>query len=84
MGQWVASIDILDAVVQQPPTFFDSEKKQMLWGPWDNDDGVGTVMVLVTDEGEDADFRYSYVFFRGMSQQRQPDDAGDHCRCGYA
>ena len=59
-------IDGLEEVVEQPPTFFDSEKKEMVWGPWDYEEGVGTVTVVMTDEGEEADFRYSYMLMRGM------------------
>lgn len=59
-------IALLKLVTSYPPTFYDSEKKEMVWGPFDNDDGVGQVAVWIKEEPPGGDFAYSYAFVRMM------------------
>lgn len=57
-------VQALRAVVDLPPTFFDSEKKQFVWGPWENDEGVGEVFVYIQENAAGEDFQYSYALAR--------------------
>lgn len=59
-------VEALRAIVQLPPTFFDSEKKQFVWGPWENDEGVGDVFVYIQENAAGEDFKYSYALGRTM------------------
>ena len=61
-----ALIDTLDAVVALPPTVYNSETLEFVWGPFPNDDGVGTVAVYIRDVGDTKDFRYEFAFLRGI------------------
>lgn len=62
-----AMVRLLEEVVALPPTLYDSEKKEFLWGPWDNEDGVGKVLVTIRENPPGDDFDYGYVFARTMS-----------------
>jgi hypothetical protein len=57
-------VTTLEVVTAFPPTTYDAERRELVWGPWDNDDGVGKVLVYVAENDADADFRYSYAFAR--------------------
>ncbi len=59
----VATLEVITAF---PPTTYDAEKRELVWGPWDNDDGVGKVLLYVAENDADADFRYAYAFARLM------------------
>lgn len=59
-------IGLVEAVVELPPTVFNSDTQEFVWGPFDNDDGVGFVAVYIRDTGSDEDFRYHYAFLRGI------------------
>ena len=55
----------MKAIVAIPPTFYDAESKEFLWGPWPNDDGVGFAAAYIKDNGPNAeDFRYVYALIR--------------------
>jgi hypothetical protein len=56
----------LRTLVELPPTLFDSEKRQFVWGPWDNDQGVGDVFVYIQENAAGDDFKYSYALARTM------------------
>lgn len=60
-----ATLDLLEAVVMQPPTFYDSATREFVWGPWPDD--VGYVAAYVRDTEGNADFRYEFAFLRGAS-----------------
>jgi hypothetical protein len=49
------------------PSFFDAEAKKFVWGPWDNEDGVGQVALYVQKNGPGADFEYSYALLRAAT-----------------
>ncbi len=62
-------LDTLDKVVQHPPTVYNSETKEFFWGPIDNGSSAlegDSVALYIRDQGEDADFRYSYAWLRGV------------------
>ncbi|MEL6545629.1 MAG: hypothetical protein AAFQ82_13440, partial [Myxococcota bacterium] len=63
---WV--IDTLEAVTDLPPTVFNSDSKEYLWGPFENDDGVGFISVYIRENEPDADFAYTYAFVRGIDR----------------
>lgn len=56
----------LREIVDLPPTFFDSEKKEFVWGPWDHEEGVGKVFAYIRENAEGDDFAYSYALARTM------------------
>ncbi len=59
-------IAILETITSLPPTLYNSSTKEFVWGPWDNDDGVGQVLVYIRENEPDDDFAYSYAFARTM------------------
>lgn len=59
-------IQLMEQVVMVPPTVFNSETKEFVWGPWDNEDGIGFVAAYIRDAGEGEDFRYQYALLRGI------------------
>lgn len=61
-----AMIAVLEAIVEQPPTHYDATTKEFVWGPWDNEEGVGEVLVYIREEAPGADFAYGYAFARTM------------------
>ncbi len=60
-------ITVLEMIVATPPTLYNSETAEFVWGPWPNDDGVGYVAAYIKDTGEAGDFRYTYALLRGAS-----------------
>ncbi len=54
----------LRAITLFPPTLYDSQKQEFVWGPWDNKDGYGKSLVYIRKNADDADFRYSYALVR--------------------
>ncbi len=70
INQYIKSmLDKLDKVVQHPPTAYNSETLEFFWGPIENTDSAienDTVYLYIRDQGEDADFRYSYAWIRGV------------------
>jgi hypothetical protein len=61
-------VDTMKTIVAAEPTIYNAETKEFVWGPYPNDDGVGTVAAYIKDQGEGADFRYAYALLRGMDQ----------------
>lgn len=49
------------------PTFFDVGEQKFVWGPWDNEDGVGKVALYVQKNPPGADFEYSYALLRAAT-----------------
>jgi len=66
-GSVETMIDVLELVVSLPPTFYNSETREFVWGPFPNDDGVGYIAAYIKDTETDEDFRYQYAFLRGAS-----------------
>ena len=60
-------IDLLELIVATPPTFYNSDTLEFVWGPWPNDDGIGYVAAYIKDAGSGEDFRYHYAFLRGAT-----------------
>jgi hypothetical protein len=61
-------IDTMKAIVATEPTIYNSDTKEFVWGPYPNEDGVGTVAAYIKDQGEGADFRYAYALLRGVDK----------------
>lgn len=64
-----ATLTTLHTVIQTPPTAYNSETLEFVWGPFPNNDTAlegDSVLVFIKDNGADADFRYNYAFARGM------------------
>lgn len=62
-------LETLRAVTDLPPTIYNSETREFVWGPFDNDDTAlegDKVLVYIKDAGEEADFRYHYAFVRAQ------------------
>jgi hypothetical protein len=58
-------IDLMRAVVDLEPTLYDSTTEQYLWGPYDSDEGFGTVAAYIVKLPEGEDFEYAYALLRG-------------------
>lgn len=54
----------LRAITDLPPSLFDSSKREFVWGPWDNDQGTGKVLLYIRENEAGADFQYSYALAR--------------------
>ena len=61
-------IQTMKTIVATDPTVYNSDTKEFVWGPFPNDDGVGTVAAYIKDQGDGADFRYAYALLRGTDQ----------------
>lgn len=61
-------INTMKTIVATEPTIYNSDTKEFVWGPFPNDDGVGTVAAYIKDQGEGADFRYAYALLRGVDK----------------
>ncbi len=57
-------VRVLKAITKLPPTLYDSNKKEFIWGPWENDDGYGQVMAYIRQNGPEEDFKYGYALVR--------------------
>lgn len=63
-GPAVLVVAVLRTITLFPPSVYDSEKQEYVWGPWDNDDGHGKVLAYIRKNEAGADFRYSYALVR--------------------
>ncbi|MCP4502890.1 MAG: hypothetical protein GY822_23380 [Deltaproteobacteria bacterium] len=60
-------IDTLGDITALEPTLYNSETKEFLWGPFDDDDSPmvdDKVLVYIQDAPEGADFDFQYAFIR--------------------
>lgn len=60
------TVDLLDLVTSFPPTIYNSDTKEFVWGPWEGDD-YGYMAAYIKDTGDEGDFRFEYAFLRGNS-----------------
>ncbi len=65
-GSVKGMIDMLGAVVALEPTLYNSDTKEFVWGPYDNDNGIGTIAVYIKEAN--GDFKYEYAFLRGIDK----------------
>ncbi len=87
----------LRALTSIKPTLYDSEKRQFVWGPFDNDDGYGKVLAYIQKNPDDSDFEYGYALVRlegedlstgvpviwgGATPLDEADDEGDRSGAG--
>ncbi|MEM6731650.1 MAG: hypothetical protein AAF658_08845 [Myxococcota bacterium] len=63
---WV--VTVLDFVTNFEPTFYNSETREYVWGPFENDDGVGFVSVYIKENDPGSEFQYTYGFVRGATR----------------
>lgn len=62
-------LDTVEVVVATPPTLFNSETKEFLWGPFDNDDSPlegDKAVVYIREQPEGEDFQFVFAFARLM------------------
>jgi hypothetical protein len=64
----VQMVLVLKIITDLPPTLYDSETREFVWGPWPSDDGVGNVVAYIRENDAGDDFQYSYAFARLMDQ----------------
>ena len=57
-------VTVLRAITSVPPTLYDSEQKEFVWGPWANDQGYGQVMAFIRENPEGDDMKYEYALIR--------------------
>ena len=58
-------IETMRFVVMQEPTLYNSATAEFLWGPYESDDGMGTVAAYIVEAGPLEDFQYHYALLRG-------------------
>ncbi|MEM6532800.1 MAG: hypothetical protein AAF654_09250 [Myxococcota bacterium] len=61
-------VDTLEAVTAIPPTVFNSDTEEYVWGPFENDDGPGFVSVYIRKNPPEDDFEFTYAFVRGIDR----------------
>jgi hypothetical protein len=59
-----ALVSALRALSELEPSSFDLAARRFVWGPWQNERGVGKVALVITQNEADADFQYSFVLVR--------------------
>src|SRR5688572_5106763 len=59
-----ALVATLRALSELEPSSFDLAQRRFVWGPWDNQRGVGKVALIVSKNEPGADFAYSYQLLR--------------------
>jgi len=60
------TVDLLELITSLPPTVYNSDTREFVWGPYPNDDfGYGAAYIRATEPG--ADFEFEYAFLRGAS-----------------
>ncbi len=72
-GAVVSMVSLLNRIVQLPPTYFNNETKEFVWGPWDNDNDFGKVAAYIREnptkqDGSPPDFKYGFALLRGASE----------------
>jgi hypothetical protein len=65
-----ALVTTLRAITDHPPTRFDAKTRKFVWGPWDDERGVGQVLLLVTENEPGEDFAYSYALVRTLGDDQ--------------
>ncbi|MDI1446600.1 hypothetical protein [Polyangium sp. 6x1] len=50
------------------PTIYNSDTKEFFWGPYESEDGFGTIAAYIKDAGEGQEFRYHYAILRGKDK----------------
>jgi hypothetical protein len=63
-GPAIAMVRLLKLITKLPPTVYNSETNEFVWGPGDNDDGIGQVLLYIRENGPEEDFKYQYAFVR--------------------
>jgi hypothetical protein len=66
-GAVLGLLGMLHAVVDLPPTTFNTATQEFLWGPFNNDRGAGTIAAYIRRQPAGSDFQYAYAFLRGTS-----------------
>lgn len=59
-----ATIDLLDLITSTPPTVYNSDTREFVWGPYPDELGYTAAYIRETEAG--ADFRYEFAFVRGI------------------
>lgn len=62
-------LDTIEAVVATPPTIYNSDTKEFVWGPFDNEDSPlegDKALVYIKEQAEDDDFQFVFAFARLM------------------
>ncbi len=67
-GTVALTVTLMKAITNLPPTVFNSNTNEYVWGPFENQDGVGYIAVYVKDTGGAGDFRYEYGVLRGIGR----------------
>ena len=84
-------VTLLKTVTGVPPTIYNSETQEFLWGPWPYEGSVGNVAVYIKENPPGEDFAYVYAFVRLMDNDlgggsvviwggSNPDPDGDETR----
>lgn len=60
------TVDLLEFITALPPTYYNSETLEFVWGPFE-DEKYGYTAAYIKDVGTSGDFRFEYAFLRGAS-----------------
>ncbi len=67
-GAAVGVVELMRTITSFPPSLYNSETNEYLWGPWDKDDGQGDGQVAAyireNDPDTNPDFQYDYALIR--------------------
>ena len=71
----ISIIEILEFITTLPPTFYNSQTGEFVWGPYEDHDSPlenDTFTLYIKDNGENSekDFRYEYALMRGMGRDQ--------------
>jgi len=47
-------VELMRAIVDLPPTVYNSDTHEFVWGPWNNDSGYGNVLVYIKEQLPEA------------------------------
>jgi hypothetical protein len=56
----------LQTLVEARPDYFDAEREEFVWGPWQSPSGPGEVTLSIRRDTTAEDFEYSYALAREM------------------
>lgn len=60
----VAVVLVLRTIAAFPPSYYDESENTFLWGPFEDDAGVGQTALYIRKNPDGDDFEYSYAFLR--------------------
>ncbi len=63
-GTVAITVGLLELVTSLPPTIYNSETRELFWGPFPED--IGFSAAYIRETGDTEDFRFAFAFLRGV------------------